>query len=60
MVQIFLLAHKKAGVPPWSWAALRFKIPPTSGAISALEWQCVEMRVSRLGMYPELLDDTVV
>jgi hypothetical protein len=60
MVPIYLLTHKKADVPLWSWAALSFKIPPTSGAISDLEWQCVEMWVSRLGMYPELLDDTVV
>jgi hypothetical protein len=55
MVPIYLLTHTKADVPLWSWAALRFKIPPPSGAISALEWQCVEMWVSRLGMYPELL-----
>ena len=54
MVPIYLLTHKKADVPLWSWAALSFKIPPTSGAISALEWQCVEMWVSRSGMYPEL------
>jgi hypothetical protein len=25
MVHICLLTHKKADVPPWSWAALRFK-----------------------------------
>jgi hypothetical protein len=36
MVYIYLLTHKKADVPPWSWAALSFKIPPPSGAISAL------------------------
>src|SRR5262245_27927037 len=34
MVPICLLTHKKADVPRWSWAALRFKIPPTSGATS--------------------------
>ena len=36
MVHIYLLTHKKADVPPWSWAALRFNTPPPSGAISAL------------------------
>ena len=34
MVPIYLLTHKKADVPLWSWAALSFKIPPTSGATS--------------------------
>jgi hypothetical protein len=60
MVPIYLLTHKKADVPLWSWAALRFKIPPPSGAISALEWQCVEMRMEGCCVYAELLDDTVV
>jgi hypothetical protein len=43
MVYIYLLTHKKADVPPWSWAALRFKTPPALRAISALEWISVEL-----------------
>jgi hypothetical protein len=37
MVYIYLLTHKKADVPPWSWAALRFKTPPLSGGGSVLD-----------------------